>query len=79
MTKKIMKIASENNIAYQTICEPDSTGTNNELVMISGTGVRTAVMSIPLMAMHTTSEAGCIKDIESLADILRAIYVTKGL
>lgn len=79
LTKKIMKIASENNIAYQTICEPDSTGTNNELVMISGTGVRTAVMSIPLMAMHTTSEAVCIKDIESLADILRAIYVTKGL
>lgn len=79
LTKEIMKIAEQNGIEYQTICEPDSTGTNNELVMISGTGVRTAVMSIPLMAMHTTSEAVCVKDVESLADILRAIYVTKGL
>lgn len=78
-TKAIMKIAGENNIAHQTICEPDSTGTNNELIMISGTGVRTSVMSIPLMAMHTTSEAVSLKDIESLADILRVIYVTKGL
>lgn len=73
LTKNILAMLKREGIAHQTVCEPDHTGTNNEGILISKEGVRTAVISVPLRSMHTPCEAVCLDDIASLANILRAI------
>jgi endoglucanase len=77
-SRNILKNAKENALPCQVICEPDSTGTNNELVMISGKGVKTAVMSIPLKAMHTSCEVVSLNDVKSLVDILTLTLYTEA-
>lgn len=77
VTRSVIKMLENKGIKHQVICEPDSTGTNNELVLISGEGIKTLVLSIPLMAMHTTSEAVSVKDVKSLAEVFGAIFTTE--
>lgn len=77
-SRNILKLAKEGGTPHQVICEPSSTGTNNELIMISGTGVKTAVMSIPLKSMHTSCEVVCLDDIKSLSDILTTILYAEA-
>lgn len=77
-SRNILKLAKENNKPVQVICEPSATGTNNELVMISGVGVKSAVMSIPLKSMHTSCELVCLDDIKSLSEILTLILYTEA-
>ena len=74
-SRNIIKLAKEKGLACQVICEPSSTGTNNELVMMRG--VKTAVMSIPLKSMHTSCEMVCLDDIKSLSDILTLTLYTE--
>ncbi len=70
ITRGVMKRLSEKNIPYQRICEPTATYTNNDLVSVTGMGVPTLLLSVPLRSMHTPVETVCIRDIKSLSDIL---------
>lgn len=79
LTKNIRKALDENGIEYQIVCEPRYTGTNNEALAISGYGVRTALLSIPLKSMHTPSETVSLRDIKSLSDILACIATREDL
>ena len=79
LTRAIMKMLDSRRAPYQKICEPSRTYTNNEAVSISGAGVRTALLGIPLSGMHTPSEIVSLEDIKSLSDILLEIAYEEGL
>ncbi len=76
ISRRILDIASLCKLDCQTVVEVSSTGTNNERIMLSREGVKTAVMSIPLKFMHSYSEIVNLKDIETLSDILLAFAYT---
>ena len=76
LTRAVMKMLDTKGIKYQRVCEPSRTSTNSEGVSISGKGVRTLLMSIPLESMHTPSELVCLDDIRSLSDILLEVAYT---
>ena len=77
LTRNIIKLLKDKGIKHQIICEPGKTYTNNEGLLISGKGVRTAVLSVPLKNMHTPCETVNLEDIKSLKEIIKAI-VTDG-
>ena len=73
LTRGVLKLLKEKGIKHQRVCEPGRTYTNNEGLLVSGNGVRTLVLSVPLRNMHTPSETVKLDDIKSLAEILCAI------
>lgn len=79
LTRNIISLLEGKKIEHQLICEPGKTYTNNEGLLISGEGVRTAVLSVPLRNMHTPCETVNLKDILSLKEILLAIVSEENL
>lgn len=63
-------IAKNNNIKYQVEVSPYPTGTDANMIQISGIGVRTALVSIPCRYMHTPYEICSKKDMESTIKII---------
>lgn len=60
------EIAIKNGIKYQVEVSPYPTGTDANMIQISGTGIKTAVVSIPCRYMHTPHEVCSKKDIDSV-------------
>ncbi len=77
ISKKLVCVAKENNLPYQTEVMGGRTGTNGDVISISKSGVKTGLVSIPLRNMHTDVEIVDIKDIENVCDLLER-YVLKG-
>ncbi|MBQ3040718.1 MAG: M20/M25/M40 family metallo-hydrolase [Clostridia bacterium] len=70
ITKNIMKYLTSEGVGYQCSCEPSRTSTNADYVSISGNGIPTVLISVPLKSMHTPSETVNLNDIKSLSDVL---------
>lgn len=68
----LMDIAQKNNIAYQTEVVGGKTGTDADVISIARTGVRTALLSVPLKYMHTPIETADIRDIEAVGALMAA-------
>ena len=79
ISKNIMKYLTSEGVEYQVCCEPAHTSTNADFVSISGKGVPTILMSVPLKSMHTPSETVNLRDIKSLSDILVKIACQKDI
>ncbi len=79
LTRNIIKLLRDKGVSHQVICEPGRTYTNNEGLLISGKGIRTAVLSVPLKNMHTPCETVNLKDIVSLKEILSVIMCEENL
>lgn len=79
ISKNIMKYLTGKGIEYQVVCEPRATSTNADFVSISGNGIKTVLMSIPLKSMHTPSESVCLRDIKSLSSILLSVAYNKSI
>lgn len=77
ISKKLVSIAKENNLPYQTEVMGGRTGTNGDVISISKSGVKTGLVSIPLRNMHTDVEIIDIKDIENVCDLLEK-YILGG-
>lgn len=77
ISDKLISIAKENGIPYQTEVMAGRTGTNGDAISLNKSGVRTGLVSIPERNMHTEVEVVDIKDIESVCDILEQ-YILKG-
>ncbi len=75
--KKLVAVAKENNLNYQTEVMGGRTGTNGDVVSVSKSGVKTGLVSIPLRNMHSDVEIIDIKDIENVCDLLEC-YILKG-
>lgn len=70
--ERILEIARARGIPCQTEVLPGNSGTDAWAIQVSGTGVPTALLSIPLRYMHSTVEVVSIHDIEATASILAA-------
>lgn len=77
ISKKLVAVAEENNLPYQTEVMGGRTGTNSDVVSVSKSGVKTALVSIPLRNMHSDTEIIDIKDIENVCDLLEK-YILGG-
>lgn len=77
LTKSILRLCEQRGIPYSPICEPSRTGTNADGISVCGEGIKTALLGVPLRAMHTPSEVVSLRDISSLSKILEAVACTE--
>lgn len=77
ISKKLISIAAQNNMPYQTEVMGGRTGTNGDVISVSKSGVKTGLVSIPLRNMHSDVEIVDIKDIENVCDLLEK-YILGG-
>lgn len=72
VTDTLKALAEEKNIPYTVEVLGRSTGTDADVAVITGAGVRTGLLSIPLKNMHTAAELVKLSDIEAVADLMAA-------
>lgn len=64
------KVALNLSIKYQIEASPYPTGTDANIIQLSGDGVKTALVSVPCRYMHTPHEICSKKDIESAIKLI---------
>ena len=74
ISNKLIEIARAKNIKYQTEVMGGHTSTNADKISVSGKGVKTGLLSVPLRNMHSAVEVLEIDDIEAAAQLM-AEYV----
>ena len=77
MMKEIKTLAKENDIPYQHDVMAGRTGTNADSINVTGSGVKTALLSLPLRYMHTGVEVVNLDDIENTAKLIAAYLLKK--
>ncbi len=75
LTKKLIAIAKDNGIDIQKEACASSTGTDAWEIQVSGLGVKTALVSVPLRYMHSNYEVCSLKDIESAAELISMFLI----
>ena len=71
LTETTIKLAKENEIAYQiNVIPTGSSGTNARAIQVSREGVATALFGIPLKYMHGPQEIVSLDDIENTAKLM---------
>ena len=73
--KGLEDTAIKHKIMYQVEVSPYPTGTDANVIQLSGEGVKTAVVSIPCRYMHTPHEVCSKKDIESAIKIISEFMI----
>ena len=76
MFSDLKSVSLENDIPYQLEIMSSTTGTNADAITTTASGVRTALISIPLRNMHTQAEIVDMTDIENTAKLI-ALYIMK--
>lgn len=69
-TDFIYDTANKHGISCSRIVEMTNTGTNAQVIARTGTGIPTAVLSIPLKYMHSSVECASLCDVQKTADLL---------
>lgn len=64
LTDRLIEVAKKNSIPYQNEVMGRSTGTNADVLSLKDCGLPTALISIPILNMHSQSEILKIKDLE---------------
>lgn len=72
MTDALKALAEKKGIPYTVEVLGRSTGTDADVAVTTGAGVKTGLLSIPLKNMHTAAEMVQISDIEAVADLMAA-------
>ena len=69
-TKKLIALAKKDSIPYRIEVAPQSSGTTAWALQVSGGGIPSMLISIPLKYMHTNVEVINIKDVETTAELI---------
>lgn len=77
ISNKLISIAKENGIKYQTEVMGGRTGTNADVISVNATGVKSGLISVPIRNMHTPCEVVDMTDIDSVCDLMEK-YITEG-
>ena len=77
LAKRLMDSADDHDIKYSIEVDGGGTGTDAWEIQVSGSGIATALLSVPLKYMHTPVETLNISDVKAVADILAEFI--KGL
>ena len=75
IAERLSAVAAE-TVDCQFEIMASGTGTDADVITLTGGGIRTGLISIPLRNMHTTAETVRVEDVEAVADLLAA-YVLK--
>ena len=75
--KKLLALAKEKDIAYQTEVMGGTTGTDADVISVTKEGIPCGLLSVPLRNMHSSVEVVDINDIKATADLLEA-YILDG-
>lgn len=78
MFTELKKIANREDIPYQIEVMSGTTDTNADAVTITGSGIKTALISIPLRNMHTQAEVVDMEDIEKSAQLIAKYVIERG-
>jgi len=70
LSRTLIDVAKRKNIPWQTEIMAGRTGTDADYIAVSGKGVKTACVSIPLRFMHTAGEVVSMSDIENTAKLI---------
>lgn len=76
ISNKLLSAARNNNIPYQCEIMSGRTGTNADVISISESGIKTALISIPEKYMHQSVEVVDIKDVEAVTALITA-YISE--
>lgn len=76
-TNELISIAKKKNIPYQHDVMGRTTGTNADGITVTGAGVKTALLSIPLRYMHTANEVISISDVEATGRLIAEYLLEK--
>lgn len=78
LSDTLLAIAKRKEIPYQIEVMGGRTSTNADELSISRSGIKTALLSIPLKYMHTPVESCQISDIDSVAQLISAFILVGG-
>lgn len=78
MSKKLVELADNNGIAYQYDVMGGRTGTDGDSISNVCSGIKTALISIPLKNMHTAVEVVSLDDIEACAQLMAAYILERS-
>lgn len=76
MTKTLEALAEEKGIPYQFEAMSGLTSTDADVIQVTESGVKCALLSIPIKYMHTPIETVFVDDIKATADLIFE-YLTK--
>lgn len=76
--ERMKRVAEEENIPYQVEVLPRNTGTNATPVQVAKSGVKTALLSLPLRFMHTPVERVAAEDCNAMVRLLTAYLRRRG-
>ncbi len=76
MTKKLM---TDKNIPFICGATGGSTGTNANRIWMTGDGVPTVLVSLPIKNMHSSTEVLDLRDAQSVADVVSAFIADKEI
>ena len=72
MSDALITAAERNDIPHTVEVLGRHTGTDADVAVLTGAGIRTGLISIPLKNMHTAVEMAQPGDIEAVADLMAA-------
>ncbi|MBR7165623.1 MAG: M20/M25/M40 family metallo-hydrolase [Clostridia bacterium] len=75
----VVKAARDKNLPLQILAEPGGTGTSATATQITGGGIPSVVVSIPVFNMHSASEIVSCRDIADTVRLIRALADSKDL
>ena len=79
ISARLVLLAENNGIKYQTEVMGGRTGTNADVISVSRSGVKTCTVSVPLRNMHTEAEVLRISDLNSVCDLLIKYILSGGV
>lgn len=68
--ERLIAAAEAANKPYQIEAEPSGTGTDENVMQLTRSGMATGLVSIPLRYMHTSSEVIALQDVDSAVAII---------
>lgn len=77
MSDRLISLCKKKNIPYQLEIMSGDTGTNADALSVTGGGICSSLISIPIRYMHTGVETADITDIENTARLIAA-YLERG-
>ncbi len=77
MSSRLLQLAQEKGIAYQTEVMGGTTGTDADMISKAIYGIPTALLSIPQRYMHTPVELVDMRDVAAVGELMAA-YIREG-
>ncbi len=78
MSRRLTEIAAAKDIPHTAEVMGGRTGTNGDDIQVSGRGIKTALLSIPIRNMHTAVEVVDLADIENTARLMAEYIIERS-